>query len=65
MKQYRLPLVTLLTVLLSCVVWMRNGSHGPSARAAARSAPDPLTTAAAWRHKQCQPSHWHACLLQH
>lgn len=26
---------------------------------------DPYRTPAAWRWRQCQHSHWRACLLQH
>ncbi len=75
MKRPGLPLATLLTLLLTGLVlaqagWLGNRScHAASRRRAELSsqarANDPFTSQAALRYRQCQPSHWRACLLQH
>jgi hypothetical protein len=73
MKLRGLILVTLLTLVvtgltLSQARWFA----APTGRALFRrpvshrhaEARDPFDTAAAWRWRQCQPTHWRACLLQ-
>ena len=65
MKRRSLLVVTTFTLLLTGVVLVRAGSF--------RSAEpgDPARThrafmgEAAIRYRQCQPTHWRACLLQH
>jgi hypothetical protein len=75
MKRHSLLFVTLFTLLLTGGVLPHTGwltsrsahaspSHGAETHGHARSR-DPLASDAAWRWRQCQPTHWRACLLQH
>ena len=67
--------VTWMTVVLTGVVlphtrWSltRSGrlhSSGAAASHCAFRSRDPLASDAAWRWRQCQPTHWRSCLLQH
>ena len=74
MKRCGLILATLLSLLLTGFTTTRMGwlgsrpgrsslsRHVPSARPTKDD--DSLSGEVALRHRQCQPSHWRACLLQ-
>jgi hypothetical protein len=42
----------------------RHAALLPAAPIAEVKGPDPFTSDAAWRWRECQPQHWRACLLQ-
>ncbi len=64
---------TLASVLLTGVVLTYTGWLSPRSCQAASPhrtdaharVGDPFTTSTAWRWRNCQPTHWRSCLLQH
>jgi hypothetical protein len=73
MKRCGLILATLLSLLLTGftttrVGWLGSRPGRPSApRHASTTQPkddEPLSGEAALRYRQCQPTHWRACLIQ-
>jgi hypothetical protein len=74
MRRHSLLFVTLFTLLVTGTIlphsaWLNaRSSHSPVRDAELHShvrGHDPLSSQAALRWRQCQPTHWRACLLQH
>jgi hypothetical protein len=73
MKRQGFLRATFLTLFLTGIVCWRMGWFASRAVGSPQTteiatsdaqAPDPLTSRAAWRWRQGQPSHWRACMLQ-
>jgi hypothetical protein len=72
MKHFVWVLTTLSTMACTGLVlanscWFQDGpAPTPSGKSAAHAkADDSLAPDAVWRWRQCQPTHWRACVLQH
>jgi hypothetical protein len=72
MKRSALDFATLVTVLLTAFVltkagWVSSGrsaSPRPAELCGATKTPNPYHSDAALRFRQCQATHWRACMLQ-
>lgn len=65
MKRRGLLVVTVLTLLITGVVLASAASPRRLDSAGAVRSRNPLDGGTAIRFRQCQPTHWRACLLQH
>jgi hypothetical protein len=65
MKRRGLLVVTLLTLLLTGVVLASAASPRSLDSSGILRSRNPFDGETAIRYRQCQPTHWRACLLQH
>lgn len=69
MKQTWVVLSTLTVILVLLAFWGSRPSAAAATASVAPTAPatsseDPFQSAAAYRHRNCQPNHWRAYVLQ-
>jgi len=65
MKRRGLLVVTVLTLLLTAVVLASAASPRRLDSTGALRSANSFDGETAVRYRQCQPTHWRACLLQH